>query len=39
LYGPTNEVGRRAWCQRGWTRPDDPLPNRTGSLSEHPALQ
>ena len=34
-----NEVGRQVRCQRGWTGPDGPLPNRTCSLSEHPALQ
>src|SRR5260221_7965589 len=39
LNCPTYEVGRRARCQWCWTRPDDPLPNRTCSLSEHPALQ
>src|SRR6266536_4553344 len=36
---PTNEVSRRAWRQLSWTRPGDSLPNRTGSFSEHPALQ
>src|SRR5258707_1979345 len=39
LNCPTYEVGRRARCQWCWPRPDDPLPNRTCSLSEHPALQ